>query len=56
MVDREHNMDIYKPIKIIIGKVMRNPQMLKFVPDHLKTKETCKNLVKKLTFQNTIYS
>ena len=56
MVDREYNMDIYKPIKIIIGKVMRNPQMLKFVPDHLKTKETCKNLVKKLTFQNTIYS
>ena len=24
--------------------------MLRFIPDHLKTKETCKNAVKKLPF------
>ena len=26
---------------------MRNPEMLKFVPDHLKTKVICKHAVKK---------
>ena len=29
---------------------MKNPEMLKFVPDHLKTKKICKNAVKKLAF------
>ena len=38
MVDSEYIMDIYKSVKIGIGTVMRNPGMLKFVPDHLKTK------------------
>ena len=27
---------------------MNNLEMLKFVPDHLKTKKTCKQAVKKL--------
>ena len=27
---------------------MRNLEMLKFVPDHLKTKKICKHAVKKL--------
>ena len=31
--------DAYKSLNIIIGKVMKNPEMLKFVPDHLQTKE-----------------
>ena len=39
MVD---SMDIYKSINI--GTVMRNPEMLKFVPDHLKTKKKCVNI------------
>ena len=39
MVDSEYNMDIYKYVKVNIGTVMRNPEMLKFVPDHLKTKK-----------------
>ena len=26
---------------------MKNPEMLKFVPDYLKTKKVCKNAVKK---------
>ena len=35
---------------------MRNPEMLKFVPDHFKTKIMCKNAVKKLPFINKICS
>ena len=35
MVD---SMDIYKPLNINIGTVTKNPEMLKFVPDHLKAK------------------
>ena len=36
MVD---SMDIYKSLKIDIGTVMKNPEMLNFVTDHLKTKK-----------------
>ena len=43
-------MDIYKSVKISIGTVMKNPEMLKFVPDHLKTKKMCKHSVEKLPF------
>ena len=39
-------MDIYKSLIISIGTVMRNPEMSKFVPDHLKTKNMCKHVVK----------
>ena len=35
MVD---SMDIYKSSNISIRTVMRNPEILKFVPDHLKQK------------------
>ena len=31
-------MCFHKFLNIIIGTVMKNPEMLKFVPDHLKTK------------------
>ena len=34
-------MGISKPVKISIGTVMRNPKMLKFITDHLKTKKMC---------------
>ena len=34
-------MDIYKSAKVSTRTVMRNPEMLKFVPDHLKTKRKC---------------
>ena len=39
-------MDIYKSLNINIGTVMRNPEMLKFVLDHLKSKNMCKHAVK----------
>ena len=29
---------------------MKNPEMLKLVPDHLKTKKNCKHAVEKLPF------
>ena len=48
MVDSEYSMDIYKSSNISIGTVMRNLEMLKFVPDHLKTKKMCNHAVKKL--------
>ena len=32
------------------GTVMKNPEMLKCVPDHLKTKKMCKRAVTKLTY------
>ena len=47
MVD---SVDIYKSLNISIGTVIRNPEMVKFVPDHLKTKKICKHAVKKLPF------
>ena len=36
MVD---SMDIYKSLNINIGTVMKNPERLKCVYDHLKTKK-----------------
>ena len=41
-------IDIYKSLNISIGTVMKNPEMPKFVPNHLKTKKLCKHAVKKL--------
>ena len=32
-------MDIYKSLNISIRTVMKDPKILKFVPDHLKTKK-----------------
>ena len=41
-------MDVYKSLDFSIGTVMKNPEMIKFVPDHLKNKKMCKHAVKKL--------
>ena len=35
-------MNIFKSLNINIGTVMRNQEMLKFVPNHLKTKKNAK--------------
>ena len=43
-------MEVYKSINISIVTVMKNSEMLKFVPDHLKTKKMCKHAVKKIPF------
>ena len=44
------SMDICKSLNINIGTVMKNPEMLKFAPDHLKTKKMHKHAVKKLPY------
>ena len=49
-------MDIYKSLSISIGTVMKNPEMLKFVRDYLKTKKMCKQEVKKITLSIKICS
>ena len=36
MVDSAYSMDIFKFVKINIGTVIRNPEMLKFISDSLK--------------------
>ena len=38
MVDSEYSTNIYKSLNVNIGTEMKNPEMLIFVPDHLKTK------------------
>ena len=43
MVDSEYITNIDKSLNISIRTVIRNPELLKFVPDHLKTKKMCKN-------------
>ena len=48
MVDSEYSTGDYKSSKISIKEVMKNPEMLKFVPDHLKTKQICNYVVKNL--------
>ena len=48
MVDCEYVMDIYKSVKISIGTVMRNPEVKKVIPYHLKTKKIYNHAYKKL--------
>ena len=46
----EYSRDDYKSSKITIEAMMKNPEMLRLVSDHLKTKKMCKDAVKKLSF------
>ena len=41
MVDGEYNTNIYKSLNISIETVMRNLEILNFVPDYRKTKKKC---------------
>ena len=45
MVD---SMGTHKSLNINIETTMKNPEILKLVPDHLKTKQMCSYAVKKL--------
>ena len=38
-------MDVYKSLNISTITVMKNPEMLKFAANHLKTKKRCKPAV-----------
>ena len=44
----DSSRDNCKSLKTSIGVKIKNPEMLKFIPDHLKTKKMGKNTVKKL--------
>ena len=41
MVDREYSFGNYKTLKISIGAIIQISEMLRFVPDSLKTKKMC---------------
>ena len=43
-------MDVYKSLNISIRTLIKNPGMLKVVPDHLKTKTMCTYAVTKLSY------
>ena len=46
MVNNEYSTNIYKSLNISIGTMMKNPEMLKFVPDYFKTKKMGKRALK----------
>ena len=43
MVNTKNNPNNYKTVKISIAAITKNLEMLKVVPDNLKTKTMCKN-------------
>lgn len=43
MVNTKNNPNNYKTVKISIAAIIKNLEMLKVVPDNLKTKTMCKN-------------
>ena len=43
-------VDVYNSLNISTITVMKNPEMLKFVPDRHRTKKMCKRAVKKLPY------
>ena len=45
MIDSEYNTGIYNFLKISNEVVIKNPEMLRLVPDHLKTKKMCNHVV-----------
>ena len=47
MIDSEYSADSYKSLKISIEAKTKNPEMLRFAPDHLKTKTMCVKMLLK---------
>ena len=50
MVASEYSTGNCASPKINIGAVIKNPEMLKFIPVHLKTTQLCKHAVKNHSF------
>ena len=40
MADSEYNVNKYKSLKITIGAIIRSPEMLRFISDHVKYKDS----------------
>ena len=49
MVDRENSSGNYKTLIRTIWAI-KNPEMVKFIPEGFKHKHMCKNAIKKLLF------
>ena len=57
MVESESSPDNCKTLKISIrAMIIKNPKMLKFVPDHLETKKMCKKCSENVTICNNACS
>ena len=50
MIGSEYRVNNYMYLKISIGAITKNPKVLRFVPNHLKTTKMCTLAVKKLPF------
>ena len=48
MADSEYSPDNDKSLKISIGAIIKNQEMLRVFVDHLKTKKMCKHAAKKI--------
>lgn len=50
MVDSQYSTDNYNSVKIVIGAIIKSPEMLRLVHNYLKTEKMCKHSAKKLSF------
>ena len=50
MIGSECSPDNYKSLKTRIRSIIKNPEILKFIADHLNTKKMRRNALKKLPF------
>ena len=50
IVDSKHSSDNYSNLKMSTRATIKDLEMLKFVPDHVNTKNICKHTVKKSSF------
>ena len=59
MVDSEYSpgyISNYISLKISIGSLIKKPEMLRVLLDHLKTKKMCKHAVEQMALCNKICS
>ena len=50
MAESEYSTNNYNSLKISVGATIKNPEIIRFIPDHIKTKTVYKNAAKKLLF------
>ena len=41
MIDSKNDPDNYKTLETSVREIIKDPEMLRFVPDHLKTRRIC---------------
>ena len=50
MADSGNSPGNHETLKICLGAIMKNHEMVKFVPEQLESKTICNNAIKKLLF------